>query len=89
MKWNKFFSKSIQAKKLRDPMARIIEESKLKRQAILKQNLKENIDERNEGQVVNDNPILGDRYAYKLKLLSNNIELAKEGKFTYDTLGEA
>ena len=70
-------------------MARLIQESKLKKQAILKQNLKENIDERNEGQVVNDNPILGDRYAYKLKLLSNNIELAKEGKFTYDTLGES
>ena len=32
---------------------------------------------------------MGDRYAYKLKLLSNNIDLAKEGKFTYDTLGEA
>ena len=70
-------------------MSRLNEASKLKRQAVLKKNLKENIYERNEGQVVNDNPILGDRYAYKLKLLSNNIELAKEGKFTYDTLGEA
>ena len=89
MKWNKFFSKSIRAQKLKDPMARLNEASKLKKSAMLKQNLKENIDERNEGQVVNDNPILGDRYAYKLKLLSNNIELAKEGKFTYDQLGEA
>ena len=49
MKWDKFYSKSLRAKKLKDPMARLNEASKLKRQAVLKQNLKENIDERNEG----------------------------------------
>ena len=30
--------------------------------------------------MIGQNPIIGDRYAYKLKLLQNHMDLAKEGK---------
>ena len=38
---------------------------------------------------MNQNPILGDRYEYKLKLLQNNIDLAQQGKLTYEPLSNS
>ena len=41
-----------------------------------KKRLREHIEARNDGFLINQNPIIGDRYEYKLKLLQNNIDLA-------------
>ena len=38
---------------------------------------------------MNENPIIGDRYEHKLMMLKKNVDLAQEGKLTYDTLSEA
>lgn len=46
--------------------------------------MKRHLAERNDGFVNAQNPILADRYEYKLNLLKNNIDLAQEGKLTYE-----
>ena len=59
----------------------------LKQQSSRKE-LKQQISKWNQGLAVVENPILGDQYAYKLSLLKNNVDLAQEGKMTYEA-GEA
>ena len=46
--------------------------------------MKKHIEERNEGFLTAENPILCDRYLYKLNLLKNKLDLAQEGKLTYE-----
>ena len=41
-----------------------------------KKKLRDYIEARNDGFLINQNPILGDRYEFKLKLLKNHLDLA-------------
>ena len=57
-------------------MSELNKPSEMSIQNQTKKRLKKHIEERDKGFISNENPILGDRYEYKLKLLNDNIELA-------------
>lgn len=81
--WSKF-SRSKAAQFVKDPLARLAEPSDLSVQRGAKRGLRAQIDERDAGFLTNQNPILGDRYEHKLKQLQKKMDIAQEGKFTYD-----
>jgi hypothetical protein len=69
-------------------LAELTKPSEMSIQNEAKKRLKKYIDERDKGFVLNENPILGDRYEYKLNMLKDNIELAQQGKLSYEILDE-
>ena len=75
LRWNKF-SKSKIAQQIKDPLADLAKPSELSLQEDAKKKLRNHIEARNDGFLINQNPIIGDRYEHKLKLLQNNIDLA-------------
>ena len=83
LKWQKF-NRSKASQAVLDPMAHIGKPSEMSVQNQAKKRLQKHIDERDHGFNTNENPILGDRYAYKLNMLKDNIELAQEGRLTYE-----
>ena len=88
LKWSKF-SRSKVAQQVKDPLAELAKPSEHSIQQDTKRRLREHIEERNDGFLINQNPILGDRYEYKLKLLQNHIDLAQQGKLTYEPFSNA
>ena len=55
-----------------------------KNQVLARKELTRAIAERNDGFASVHNPILGDRYAYKLNQLSKNMGLAQDGRLSYE-----
>ena len=61
---------------MRDPLAELAKPSEHSIQNDARKKLRDYIEARNDGFLVNQNPILADRYEHKLNLLQNNIDLA-------------
>jgi len=81
------FKRSKVAELIENPLVQLRGESEMKAQLKTKQSLKKHLAERNDGFVIAENPILADRYEYKLNLLRKNIDLAQEGRLTYEEGG--
>ena len=67
-----------------DPLGNLGAHSDLKQQVSIRKKLREHIEARNDGFATAENPIIADKYAYKLNQLNNNIDLAQEGKLSYE-----